>query len=127
MTDRYAADRQRKFATNGSLSDVAREMSLTLSYFSSADAFAELMRAPSRRIALLAEGDINPESVNALAGETGNSDFAVIVAADRVSLRSSRQAGLIESWLVSTGWSGSDRSSISISCPPPLAVAGAAC
>ena len=82
--------------TNGSLSDVAREMSLTLSYFSSADAFAELMRAPSRRIALLAEGDINPESVNALAGETGNSDFAVIVAADRVSLRSSRQAGLIE-------------------------------
>ena len=79
-----------------SLTDVAREMSLTLSLFASPAKFAELMLGQSRRIALLTESDITSETLRTLKGARARAPFAVIVAADRSSLRSSKQAELID-------------------------------
>jgi EAL domain-containing protein (putative c-di-GMP-specific phosphodiesterase class I) len=78
------------------LNDVVREMSFTLSSFAKHSTFAELMTGQSRRIVLLTESDVCPEIVRALATAKDRMPFAVIVAADRASLRSSKQAELVD-------------------------------
>jgi EAL domain-containing protein (putative c-di-GMP-specific phosphodiesterase class I) len=81
---------------NPSLNDVVREMSFTLSFFASADTFAELMAGQSRRIVILTESDISKEMLHTLKAAKERMSFAVLVAADRASLRSSKQAELVD-------------------------------
>jgi len=81
---------------NRSLNNVVREMSFTLSFFASPAKFAELMLGQSRRIVLLTEDDVTPEAVRTLKGAKDRAPFGVIVAADRASLRSSKQAELVD-------------------------------
>lgn len=81
---------------NRTLNDVVREMSFTLSFFASAGKFAELMLGESRRIVVLTENDVTPEAVRTLKGASDRAPFGVIVAADRASLRSSKQAELVD-------------------------------
>ena len=82
--------------TNRTLNDVVREMSFTLSFFASPGKFAELMLGQSRRIVVLTENDVTAEAVRALKGARDRAPFGVIVAADRASLRSSKQAELVD-------------------------------
>lgn len=82
--------------TNPTLNDVIREMSFTMSTFSRASTFAELMTGQSRRIVMLTETDVSSEIVRILASAIGRKPFAVIVAADRGSLRSTQQAELVD-------------------------------
>ncbi len=81
---------------NRTLNDVVREMSFTLSFFASPATFAELMLGQSRRIVLLTENEVTPEFVRTLKAATDRAPFGVIVAADRASLRSSKQAELVD-------------------------------
>ena len=82
--------------TNRSLNDVTREMSFTLSFFASAGKFAELMLGQSRRIVILSEEDVTGETLRTLKGAKDRAPFAVIVAADRASLRGAREAELVD-------------------------------
>lgn len=78
------------------LSDVVREMSFTLSSFASSATFAKLMTGQSRRIVLLTESDVSSEIVRTLKTASEHLSFGIIVAADRASLRSSKQAELVD-------------------------------
>jgi EAL domain-containing protein (putative c-di-GMP-specific phosphodiesterase class I) len=82
--------------SNQALNDVVREMSFTLSFFASTATFSELLAGRSRRIVLLTEADVSPETLRALKAAKSRMSFAVLVAADRASLRSSKQAELID-------------------------------
>jgi len=82
--------------TNQTLNDVVREMSFTLSFFAKASTFAELMTGQSRRIVVLTETDVTGEIIRSLRSAKDRLSFAVIVAADRASLRSSQQAELVD-------------------------------
>ena len=82
--------------SNQALNDVVREMSFTLSFFASTATFSELLAGQSRRIVLLTEADVSPETLRALKAAKSRMSFAVLVAADRASLRSSKQAELID-------------------------------
>ncbi len=81
---------------NRTLNDVVREMSFTLSFFAKASTFAELMTGQSRRIVVLTESDVTRENLRALNSAKERVPFAIIVAADRASLRSSQQAELVD-------------------------------
>ena len=86
-------------STRGSqaLNDVVREMSFSLSFFSTAEKLAELMVGQSRRVVLLAEYDIDAETIRCLESSEGRAPFGIVVATDRVSLSSSDKAKLLES------------------------------
>jgi EAL domain-containing protein (putative c-di-GMP-specific phosphodiesterase class I) len=81
---------------NRSLNDVVREMSFTPSFFASPATLAELMLGQSRRIVLLTDHDVCSEVVRTLKSALNRTPFAVIVAANRAALRSSKQAELID-------------------------------
>jgi len=81
---------------NQALNDVVREMSFTLSFFAKASTFAELMTGQSRRIVVLTEPDVCSETIRSLRPAKDRMPFAIIVAADRASLRSSQQAELVD-------------------------------
>ena len=80
---------------NSALSDVARELSLALSFFSGPVKLSELLGGAARRLVVLAEADVEPRSVQTLSNAIGRTPFGVIVASDRSSLRSSNQAALV--------------------------------
>jgi EAL domain-containing protein (putative c-di-GMP-specific phosphodiesterase class I) len=82
--------------SNQALNDVAREMSFTLSFFAKSSTFVALMTGQSRRIVLLTESDVTDQALQSLTTATGRTPFGVIIAADRASLRVSKQAELIE-------------------------------
>jgi len=82
--------------TNRALIDVAREMSFTLSFFASPAKFKELLQGGSRRIVVLSESDFVGENLRSLSAAAERMPFGVIVAADRASLRDSRQAELVD-------------------------------
>lgn len=82
--------------SNQALSDVVREMSFTLSFFAKTSTFAALLTGQSRRIVLLTELDVREDTIHALKAAKDRVSFAVIVAADRASLRSSKQAELVD-------------------------------
>ena len=82
--------------SNRTLNDVVREMSFTLSFFASPGKFAELMLGQSRRIVLLTENDVCAETVRTLKGAKDRAPFGIIVAANRASLRGSKQAELVD-------------------------------
>lgn len=81
---------------HSSVNEVAREMSFTLSYFSSPAKFAELMLGQSRRIVLLTEEDVVKETLRTLKGAKDRAPFAIIVAADRAALRDAADAELVD-------------------------------
>ena len=80
---------------NSALSDVARELSLALSFFSGPVKLSELLGGAARRLVVLAEADVEPRSVQTLSNAIGRTPFGVIVTSDRSSLRSSNQAALV--------------------------------
>jgi EAL domain-containing protein (putative c-di-GMP-specific phosphodiesterase class I) len=81
---------------NRSLNNVVREMSFTPSFFASPATFSELMLGQSRRIVLLTDDDVCPEIVRTLKNVRDQTPFAVIMAADRAALRSSKKADLVD-------------------------------
>lgn len=81
---------------NRALNDVVREMSLTLSFFASPAKFNQLMSGQSRRVVILTESDVVRETLQTLAAAQERTPYGVIVAADRSSLRSSKQAELVD-------------------------------
>ena len=99
-------------ASRGSqaLNDVVREMSFSLSFFSTSAKLSELMVGQSRRVVLLGEDDITDDLIACLANGEERAPFGVIVAADRVSLSSSNKAKLLESLaeLPNIEWLGPD-------------------
>jgi EAL domain-containing protein (putative c-di-GMP-specific phosphodiesterase class I) len=82
--------------SNQALNDVVREMSFTLSFFAKLSTLSDLMAGQSRRIVLLAETDVTSDIVRCLKSAKDRMPFAIIVAADRTSLRSSKQAELVD-------------------------------
>ncbi|MDJ0748036.1 MAG: EAL domain-containing protein [Woeseiaceae bacterium] len=78
------------------LNDVVREMSFTPGYFSSAAKLAELMGGESRRIVVLTEDHVSPETLQTLEEARDRAPFGIIVAADRKILHSSDRAELTE-------------------------------
>ena len=74
------------------LTDVVREMSFSMSVFSRPEKLSELLASPARRIVLLAEEDLTPPVVTCLESAGTSTPTGVIVAADRVSLKSSDKA-----------------------------------
>jgi len=81
---------------NRALNDVVREMSFTLSFFANPSTFAGLMLGQSRRIVVLTEGDVTPETIQTLREASEKTPHGVIVAADRATLRNSTQAELVD-------------------------------
>lgn len=75
---------------------IARELSLNLSGFSSASALKSLMAGHSRRIVLLAEEDVSEEAILALESTQGAAQFGLIICADREALRLSNRATLLD-------------------------------
>jgi EAL domain-containing protein (putative c-di-GMP-specific phosphodiesterase class I) len=82
--------------SNRSLIDVVREMSFTFSFFAKPSTFVELMKGQSRRIVVLTDADVSKETLRVLKDAKDRTPFAVIIAADRASLRSSNQAELVD-------------------------------
>jgi EAL domain-containing protein (putative c-di-GMP-specific phosphodiesterase class I) len=78
------------------LIDVARELSLNLSYFGSAATLDQLMAGQSRRFVLLAEEDISKEMLASLDDAAVHTRFGLIVCADPEALRSSNRAELLQ-------------------------------
>lgn len=78
------------------LVEVARELSLTPSYFSDTESLAELMSGHSRRIVLLGESTLSEETLETLAEADGRAPFGLIICCDREALRSSRRAALLD-------------------------------
>ena len=69
------------------VSDVIRELSLSLTIFASARTLAELMAGETRRIVLLTEADVSGRVASALRNAEPGAHFGVIVAAERQSPR----------------------------------------
>ncbi len=80
---------------NSALCDVARELSMTLSFFSGPVRLSALMGGATRRLVILTEKDVEPRSVQTLSNAVGRTPFGVIVTSDRSSLRSAGQAALV--------------------------------
>jgi len=99
-------------ASRGSkaLNDVVREMSFSLSFFSTAEKLAELMVGQSRRVVLITEDDITDTAIKDLEAAEGRAPFGVIVAADRVSLSESNKAKGLDSLaeLPNVEWIGAE-------------------
>lgn len=77
------------------LVDLARELSLTLTFFGSNANLIELLEGQSRRIVLLADADISEMVVKRLCSQGGTGLFGVIIAGDSKALRSSAKADLL--------------------------------
>lgn len=99
-------------ASRGSkaLNDVVREMSFSLSFFSTTEKLAELMVGQSRRVVLITEDDITESAIRDLEAAEGRAPFGVIVAADRVSLSESNKAKALDSLaeLPNVEWIGAE-------------------
>lgn len=74
------------------LIDVARELSLTLSYFANRETLERLLGGRSRRFVLLSEQDINDCVADSLAKAAVDGEFGIIVCADQETLRASDRA-----------------------------------
>lgn len=95
---------------NQALNDVVREMSFALSVFAKPSTFAELMTGQLRRIVMLTGADVTEHTLQSLKAANGRTPFGVIIAADRASLRTSKQAEVVEklSTFDNVEWVGKD-------------------
>jgi EAL domain-containing protein (putative c-di-GMP-specific phosphodiesterase class I) len=78
------------------LIEVARELSLNLSYFGSAATLDQLMAGQSRRFVLLSEEDISKDMLASLDDAAVHTRFGLIICADPEALRSSNRAELLQ-------------------------------
>lgn len=74
------------------LIDVARELSLTVSFFGDVETLGRLMAGESRRLVLLGEQDINNEAVDTLVRASGHAKFGLVVSTGEEALRASNQS-----------------------------------
>ncbi len=65
------------------ISDAARELSLTLRHFDSPEALSSLMAGNSRRIVVLDRDDVTREQISRLDAHQGRVPFGLVIAADR--------------------------------------------
>ena len=66
-----------------SVSDAARELSLTLRHFDGPEALSSLMAGTSRRIVVLGREDVTRETMSRLDARQGRVPFALVIAAGR--------------------------------------------
>ena len=85
-----------KSKTSAAVSNIVRELSLSLTIFASPATFAELMGGRSRRIVLLTEADISDSIADTLRNADPGAEFGVIVAADRASPKDSAIISALE-------------------------------
>ena len=78
------------------VSNVVRELSLTLTVFASTPTLVELMGGQPRRIVLLTEADVSAGAVSALRDAEQHGHFGVIVAAERTSPRDAGKVAAFE-------------------------------
>jgi len=78
------------------LNEVARALSLSVSFFKNQESLAELMNGETRRIVFLSEGDLNGGIVGALEQADGLNPFGLVIVADREALRSSNKASFLD-------------------------------
>ncbi len=74
------------------LVDVARQLSLNLSFFNNIGALDHLMAGGFRRFVILGEDDISNEVVDSLVRAKRNAEFGLLVCADAGALRASNRA-----------------------------------
>ena len=74
------------------LVDVARQLSLTLSYFGNVEKLDRLMEGKSRRFVVLGEQDVSNEVVDSLVRAKRNAEFGLVVCADPDALRATNRA-----------------------------------
>ena len=74
------------------LVEVARQLSLTLSYFKNVEGLDRLMEGRSRRFVILGEDDISNEVVDSLVRAKRNAEFGLVVCANPDSLRKTNRA-----------------------------------
>ena len=74
------------------LVDVARELSLSLSFFRNVESLDRLMEGRSRRFVILAEDDVSNEVVDSLVRAKRNAEFGLVVCADPDGLRKTNRA-----------------------------------
>ena len=77
---------------SGALIEVARRLSLTLSYFRNIEGLGRLMEGSSRRFVILGEADVSNEVVDALVRGKRNAEFGLVVCGDANSLRKTNRA-----------------------------------
>ncbi len=92
------------------LTDLVREMSLSLSAFADAEKLRKLMAGASRRIVLIGEKDFHDDIVDILVDASRRMEFGVIIGADRKNLRSAAGAELVDRLmeLPIVEWAGED-------------------
>lgn len=78
------------------VSDVVRELSLTLTVFASTPTLTGLMGGEARRIVLLTEADVSEGAASALRDAEQHGRFGVIVAAERASARHAGKVAAFE-------------------------------
>ncbi len=83
-------------AKTRTLTEVARELSLSPSSFGDAEALHKLLAGHTRRIVLLTEDDICEAAIESLEKAHGRVQFGLIICADRDGLRSSSRAELLQ-------------------------------
>ena len=77
---------------SGALIEVARRLSLTLSYFRNVEGLDRLLEGSSRRFVILGEDDVSNEAVDALVRGKRNTEFGLAVCADADALRKSNRS-----------------------------------
>ena len=68
------------------ISDAARELSLTLRHFENPEALSALMSGTSRRIVMLDRDDVSRETIARLGARLGRVPFGLLIAADRAAV-----------------------------------------
>lgn len=72
--------------------NVARELSLSLSYFANTETLDRLMSGESRRFVVLGEQDISNEVVDSLVRAKRHAQFGLVVCSDQGALRASNRS-----------------------------------
>ncbi|HEX9853629.1 MAG TPA: EAL domain-containing protein, partial [Woeseiaceae bacterium] len=78
------------------LRQLARELSLSLSYFERAEELSRLLRGDTRRIVMLTESDVSAAAIGALEKAMAKATFGLILCTDRERLRSTNRAALLD-------------------------------
>ncbi len=82
-----------------SVSDAARELSLTLRHFDSPAALSALMAGQSRRIVVLDRDDVTRETISRLEARQGKVPFGLVIASDRAAVSQAAGPELIDKLL----------------------------
>jgi EAL domain-containing protein (putative c-di-GMP-specific phosphodiesterase class I) len=78
------------------LRQLARELSLTLSFFEHTDGLGRQLRGDTRRIVMLTESDVSAAAIAILEKASAKTKFGLILCTDRERLRSTNRAALLE-------------------------------